>query len=214
VSEPCEAHRWSEANRSEFGPCPTCVMTAWRGALLYKLSREVAPSVPFGPRTHEGFDRAACRCGPASSLSMSPDGLLVCGVCDKLAPGSTQLAYEYFAVARRPYEPAPWHGLRPCHLCHEPARYTLATSDEYVCLSCGERTERQLVRAHEVRSQTAADEAAKVARERAWRAVLVDLAAPPTPPATAGGCLAGIDGAAALLARAGVDPLPPKAPAR
>jgi hypothetical protein len=40
--------------------------------------------------------------------------------------------------------------------------------------------------------------------------VLVDLAAPPSPPATAGGCLAGIDGAAALLARAGVDPLPPK----
>lgn len=204
----CHKHRYGPVPL-ENGKCPACVVETWRSDLLRRLSREVAPSVPYAPTTFAGFDRVACRCGPASDLEPGYDtehGGLHCCVCDKPAPGAVQLAWHHAHAAEHPYDANGWHGLGECHFCREPARVLHPSRNEYGCLSCGERIDRQLMKVREIQAKTKADEAAEKALAVMWRQRLCDMSAPSPAPQHAGRFAAAIDKAAAVLAEAAVQP--------
>lgn len=178
-----------------------------RADLLRRLSREVAPDVPFAPTTFAGHDRAACKCGPAAEFKdamQSVHGGLECGVCQKPAPGAAQLAWLH--GIQEFVEPGTWRGLRNCYACDEPAAVTHPCENVIGCLSCGERIARELLLARRAESDRRAEEAARRLAASMWRQRLCDMAAPSQSPKHAGRYAAAIDKAAEALAEGAVQP--------
>lgn len=182
---------------------------SWRSGLLRRLSREVPPSVPYAPTTFVGYDRVACKCGPAADLEPgyhTDHGGLHCRVCSKAAPGAVQIAWHYLERVEHPLEPTPWYGLTRCPFCGEPGRVLHPNCNDYSCLSCGERIDRQLLKSRQIQARDKSYGADASARAKMWRQRLGDVAGPPPTPADAGACVAALDRAAETLTKAGLAP--------